>query len=85
MPTLAMCVQTVTYFGSTLTSAPSLGLSHTMCTGIVNTSLLLRGRSVTFLVLSVLDSTRVITTTVMASALLLKRTWMNENLPALKT
>ena len=33
-PTLATCVQTVTYLGSTLTSARSLLLSHTMSTGI---------------------------------------------------
>ena len=33
-PTLATCVQTVTYPGSTLTSARSLALSHTMSTGI---------------------------------------------------
>ena len=33
-PTLATCVQTVMYLGSTLTSARSLVLSHTMSTGI---------------------------------------------------
>ena len=45
--------------------------------------MLLKGRSVTFLVLSALESTRVITTTVMVPASLPKRTQMNKNLPAM--
>ena len=48
---------------------------HTRCLLVfVNISLLLRGRIVTFLVLSVLDSRRMIMMTVMAPASLLKRT-----------
>ena len=71
MPTLATCVQTVTY-PAPLWLALVRSFFHTQCLLVfVNTSLLLRGRSMTFLVL---DSTRGITTTVMAPASLLTRT-----------